>query len=157
MDKSVGQYFEKEILTPKQQRVVDYYSENPYTTRIECCKEIYGDANPFHLQDLSAIETQIRKKGYLFYVSNGKVIDMARKDVDVELKLKVQKRIGGIFFGYLRSNAQIFSAATDKKQKEFASIQWKNSLQKLIDEGYIFKSGVNWNKLLLKDNKTKLL
>ncbi len=136
-DELIFQYRMKDLLTKREQQVADFYDDNPLASRLDCSKHIYGGANVFQLQNLSSIECSLRKKGYLFYTINGHIIDMARKDVDVNLKLKVQQKVGSAMIGHLKSNIRIMQVATDQKQFDLIKTQFKDTVQVLLDEKII--------------------
>jgi hypothetical protein len=143
MDKTVSQYHEKNFLSPLQQKVADYYDDHPNCSRLDCAKEIYGNSDPFSMQNLSNIECSLRKKGYLYYSVNYKIIDMEKDDVDIDLKLIVQKRIGQNMIGYLKSNIRLVQCATDDRQLQLAKSQFKESLLHLVDAKFIKGSEIN--------------
>src|SRR3990167_5768721 len=145
---NTSQFIEKNELTRLQQAVRDFYDDHPNSSRIECCKAVYGGSNVFQLQNLSSIECALRKKGYLFYTVNGRIIDMAREDIDIELKLKIQKSIGKKMVGFIKSNVRIMQVATDEKQLYLAKDQFKESVMVLVQNNFIDLKGVG--KILLE-------
>lgn len=134
---NIFQYRLKNELTPKEQQVADFYDEHPKCSRLECCKEVYGGSNVFQLKNLSSIECSLRKKGYLFYTVDGHIIDMARGDVEVELKLKVQNKIGKGMIGNLKSNLRIFQVANHDKQIQLLKNHFKEAVLVLAENKII--------------------
>ena len=97
-------------LSKLQEIVVGYYSEHPGGTRVECCREVYGRCDIFLLSNLGSIESQLRKKGFLFYSVDGRVIDFNSDDVPPSEKMKVQRRLGSSMLGIIGSNVRIMAA-----------------------------------------------
>lgn|SRR3990167_1488699 len=158
MDKEVSQYYEKEILSPLQQRVADYYDEHPGSSRLDCAKAIYGTSNPFTMQNLSNLECTLRKKGYLFYSIYSRVIDMARDDVDIDLRMKVQRRAGRSMIGQLKSNIRLIQVAKDDRLLEIAKLSFKESLGYLVQADFIKLNEINQTEIESKvDNTNQLL
>lgn len=136
-EENIFQYRQPNLLSSKEQEVADFYDDNPLASRLDCSKHIYGGSNVFQLQNLSTIECNLRKKGYLYYTIDGKIVDMARNDVDIELKLRIQSRIGGAMIGNLKSGIRVISVARDPRQFEVVKNQFKKVVQILIDEKVI--------------------
>lgn len=135
-------------LSKTQQKVYDFYSEHPGATHIECCKEVYGRSDVFLLQNLQQVECALRKRGHLFYSIGGKVYDIASKDTPLDIKLKVQSKIGKSMIGYLKSNVRILHRAKNKEQIALAKEQFKETIQLLVDEKVLTMPLVN--RLFLK-------
>ncbi len=149
---NIFQYRQSDLLTPKEQQVADFYDDNPNASRLDCSKHIYGGSNVFQLQNLSGIECNLRKKGYLYYTVNGRIIDMADKNADVELKLQVQNKIGKKMIGHLKSNVRVAQVANHDKQFQLIKAQFKEAVQVLIDEKVI-SIPANFNFFKLKPNQ----
>lgn len=129
----IFQYRLKNELTPKEQQVADFYDDNPGCSRLDCSKLVYGGSNVFQLKNLSSIECSLRKKGYLYYTIEGHIIDMARIDLDIELKLKIQNKVGKSMIGYLKSNIRILQVATHDKQIELLKSHFKETVSVLVE------------------------
>lgn len=138
-------------LSKNQQKVYDFYSENPGATHIECCKDLYGRSDVFLLQNLQQVECALRKRGYLFYSVEGRVYDIASKNTSLDIKLRVQKRIGKGMMGYLKSNVRILHQSTNKEQLSLAKEQFKEAVYLLVNEKVITLPLVN--RLFLRSQK----
>jgi len=144
-------------LSKLQESILNWYTDNPGTTRKECAQAILGNSDYFAMCTLSGVESRLRRKGFLFFTTgnNEEVIDLNDESVAESKKMKVQKRINGLSTGILTTNLDIIKSAKTPRMLEMAQGQLQQLDSLLVGaRSYLYANISSPHKRIASRSKT---